>query len=841
MRRFLAERDDPAMKTIRLLIIAALIAVTIAALPTFGSPRASASSGLTPAQRMCTSADVIGSMAIPAQYQPIVSCTLDVPSAGVAYINASGSLFISPNSGNANIAGSISVDGTVHETTSGHIAHVYANSNDGSDRSFGTQLAIPVGPGAHEFSLVMAQVPVGTGTALVFSPRVQVFFAADPGDVRGCSNVLGPEIVMSQLSLQSTVSCSLTVAEPGTVRVTYSAEVEPVSITADALTVLQIDGAPSTTTEPASRDGLTNRTRLGKYAEFTNTAVVNLVRVEQVGTGPHTFALAAASAIGTFRILRESIQAVFIPTASTDSTHCRASKPEESAPASDYVDVVSCAVTLPRAGTLQAIATTTTYADLDDTTAQYRLAVDGVLDQATNRYMDTYGQSGGNTTSASTIATQVQRTVSAGTHTVTLRIRRYETAGLTPRSFAPWLSVLAAFPEPDAPPVTIPPPTTTPAGGGKIVDFVPLVPERVLDTRSQSQVGYAGPKPGAGQIVEVQATGFGTSEVPTDARAVVLNLTGSQADADGYVTAWPCGSPQPTASNLNVKAGANVPNLVVSKVGAGGRVCLYTQSSQHLIADVSGYMPGGSRYVPLVPERFLDTRPATRIGYDGTKPTADQTVQVHVTGTGASDVPADAAAVVMNVTGTEAPSDGYVTVWPCGSPRPLASSLNLAAGTDRPNLVISKVGDGGNVCVYTQNGAHLIADISGYLPAGTSYVPLVPARILETRPTQVGYVGDKPGAGTTVEVHVIGTGTPAVPADATAVVLNVTGTAATGDGYVTIWPCGSPRPTASNLNLTTGATAPNLVMSKLGEGGKVCVYTQSGAHLIADLAGYWTV
>jgi hypothetical protein len=166
--------------------------------------------------------------------------------------------------------------------------------------------------------------------------------------------------------------------------------------------------------------------------------------------------------------------------------------------------------------------------------------------------------------------------------------------------------------------------------------------------------------------------------------------------------------------------------------------------------------------------------------------------------------------------------------------------LNLDRGETAPNLVVAPVGVGGKVCVFTQSGAHLVADLSGYVPAGARFEPLVPVRVLETRVSegQRGYSGAKPVAGQTVELVVAGVG--GVPAGARAVVLNVTGVEASGAGFVTVWPCGSARPTASNLNLDRGETAPNLVVAPVGVGGKVCVFTQSGAHLLADLSGYFT-
>jgi hypothetical protein len=54
------------------------------------------------------------------------------------------------------------------------------------------------------------------------------------------------------------------------------------------------------------------------------------------------------------------------------------------------------------------------------------------------------------------------------------------------------------------------------------------------------------------------------------------------------VTVWPCGATRPTASSLNYGTGVTIPNAVISKVGAGGKVCFYSQSAVDLIVDVTG-------------------------------------------------------------------------------------------------------------------------------------------------------------------------------------------------------------------------------------------------------------
>src|SRR5665647_827609 len=115
-------------------------------------------------------------------------------------------------------------------------------------------------------------------------------------------------------------------------------------------------------------------------------------------------------------------------------------------------------------------------------------------------------------------------------------------------------------------------------------------------------------------------------------------------------------------------------------------------------------------------------------------------------------------------------------------------------------------------------------------------VGVSPARILDTRAA-----GGKLAAGESRAIPVAGVG--GVPSSGvSAVVLNVTVTETTAGGYLTVSPSGSPRPTVSNVNWSSGGvTIPNAVVVKLGTGGKVDVF-QSGpgtAQVIVDVAGYY--
>jgi hypothetical protein len=253
--------------------------------------------------------------------------------------------------------------------------------------------------------------------------------------------------------------------------------------------------------------------------------------------------------------------------------------------------------------------------------------------------------------------------------------------------------------------------------------MVSLTPGRLMDTREgQSTVDgqFAGIGVRAANSVTELLVG-GRGGVPTDAEAVVLNVTVTAPEGSGFITVYPCGQAVPTTSNLNFVAGDTVPNAVVVKMGAGGMVCLFAaESATHLIADVNGYFPAGSGFESLSPGRLLDSREgqSTVDGqFAGIGVRAANSVTELLVG-GRGGVPADADAVVLNVTVTGAEGSGFITVFPCGEALPTASNLNFQAGDTVPNAVVVKVGAGGMVCLFAAESAtHLIADVNGYFPA----------------------------------------------------------------------------------------------------------------------------
>ena len=382
-------------------------------------------------------------------------------------------------------------------------------------------------------------------------------------------------------------------------------------------------------------------------------------------------------------------------------------------------------------------------------------------------------------------------------------------------------------------------PPSKPAAGA----YHPLTPARILDTRTG--LGGGPGKVGPGSTLSLQVTGRG--EVPAaGVSAVALNVTVTEPTAGSFLTAWPAGETRPLASNLNYDAGKTVPNMVMVKVGAGGKVNLFNNSgSVHVIADVAGWYGDygaslGTVFTPLEPSRLLDTRDGT--GRPAGRLAGGATAFLQVTGRGG--VPGlGVSAVALNVTVTEPDGVGFLAAYPTGVSLPLVSNLNYGRGDTVANVVVATMSVDGVVNLYVSTSAHVIVDVAGWYgehtptPVG-AYTALPPARILDTR-TGNGAPAGRLGPGATLTLQVTGRG--GVPTVAVgAVVLNVTVTEPTGVSFLTAWPGGAARPLASNLNYVAGQTVPNLVVVQVGAGGTVNLFNYAGStHVVADVAGWY--
>lgn len=245
----------------------------------------------------------------------------------------------------------------------------------------------------------------------------------------------------------------------------------------------------------------------------------------------------------------------------------------------------------------------------------------------------------------------------------------------------------------------------------------------------------------------------------------------------------------------------------------------------------------------MTPARFLDTR-SGGVTVDGqfqtnTALASHGTLALPIGGR--TSVPsAGASAAIFNLTAVQPTKVGFVTAWPFGHAQPNTANLNLNAGLTIPNLVISGLGSD-KVSLYNggSDPIELVADVQGWFPMNSGYMALAPARLLDTRSGAVTIDGQYAGGGAllhdqALDLQVLGRG--GVPTSGVgAAVLNVTAVQPASVGFVTVYPTGAMRPLAANLNLNAGKTIPNLVIAKVGSGGKVSLYNYSGTSAATDL------
>jgi hypothetical protein len=302
------------------------------------------------------------------------------------------------------------------------------------------------------------------------------------------------------------------------------------------------------------------------------------------------------------------------------------------------------------------------------------------------------------------------------------------------------------------------------------------------------------------------------------------NFTGASAVRFGAAPAATFMVASATQITATSPAGSGTVHVTVATPGG---------TSVASAADQFAYTSPAAAYTAQSPNRILDTRSS------GLALTGGGSLNLTVAG-GMTGVPGTATGVILNITVTNTTAPSFLTVWPAGSPRATVSNLNWVAGETRANLVNVSVGAGGQVSIYNGVGsADVVVDEEGYFatPIGMAggYNSLAPARLLDTRSS-----GQTMGTGSTIDLQILGAG--GLPASGvSAVVLNVTATNTATQGYFTVFPSLTTRPTASNVNWSAGWTLPNRVIVKVGINGKVSIYNgQGAADAVVDVSGYFT-
>jgi Fibronectin type III domain len=380
-------------------------------------------------------------------------------------------------------------------------------------------------------------------------------------------------------------------------------------------------------------------------------------------------------------------------------------------------------------------------------------------------------------------------------------------------------------------------------------DFNPVAPQRVFDTRPGQSPNalrtVTKAKVGGAIELEVQMTNLSGFVPLLGVGAVSLNITVTNPDAAGFVTAYPCGVRELVAS-VNYLGGQTVSNAAIVPVSATGTVCFFSNVPTDIVVDINGWLTAGRGFSAIAPKRIFDTRP-------GQSPDALRTVQttpvpggtfLAVRVVAAGGVPATGvSAVSLNLGVTNPSLGGFITVYPCGS-RELVSNVNYTIGETVSNAVIASVSTDGMVCFFTSATTDLVVDINGWFAVGSDFNGVTPTRVFDTRagqsPDAVRTVPKaKIGGATTLEVQMTNLAGRVPATGVSAVSLNIAVTNPDAAGFVTVYPCGTLNLVAS-INYAPGQTVSNAVLVPVSATGTVCFFSNVPTDIVVDLNGWFS-
>jgi hypothetical protein len=372
---------------------------------------------------------------------------------------------------------------------------------------------------------------------------------------------------------------------------------------------------------------------------------------------------------------------------------------------------------------------------------------------------------------------------------------------------------------------------------GQPLQFIPVTPCRVADTRNPSGA-FGGPSitGGTSRDFVIPSSGCG---IPSTAQAYSVNVTAVPSGALGFLTLWPSGQPKPLASTLN-SDGRVKSNAAIVPAGQAGAITVFAGDTTNVILDVNGYfVPAGQTgalaFYPVSPCRVLDTRNSTGV-LGGPSLSSGATRTLPIRTASACNIPAQAAAYSLNLAAVPSGPLGFLTVWPSGQARPLASSLNASTGSVTANASIVQAGSNGSIDVFASSATGLVIDINGYFapPAsgGLTLYSVSPCRVLDTRQPPGSAA---PSGARDFQVSAAGCG---IPSSAPALVLGLTVVPAGSLGYLAVWAQGLMQPVVSSVNAPDGAITSNMAIVP-ATNGWVSSFLANPSHMVIDVSAYF--
>jgi len=328
-----------------------------------------------------------------------------------------------------------------------------------------------------------------------------------------------------------------------------------------------------------------------------------------------------------------------------------------------------------------------------------------------------------------------------------------------------------------------------------------------------------------------------------------VNLTGSSP-----VSVSSSNSTSITFSVSTQTTNSTGPNwLSVSTELTGSRTTGTTPATLFISANLQGFAAGTYTGTVTVTPTSATSNGAQTIGVtvqafgqDSLQitysPNVNQTLQL-------TSPSAPTAAIQVTASASNLPGmyfNASATTIPAGG-----TWLNIVQNGFQTNTSVSVSARAGGLPQGTYNGRVDLVDTNGDVtsagvtlivaftpPSSSSFVPITPCRIADTRNPLSPFGGPSITGGTS-RSFAVPNSSCGIPATATAFSLNVTVVPSVTLGYLTLWPSGQAQPVVSTMNSFDGRIKANAAIVSAGNNGAVSVYVSDTTDVILDIIGYF--
>lgn len=199
----------------------------------------------------------------------------------------------------------------------------------------------------------------------------------------------------------------------------------------------------------------------------------------------------------------------------------------------------------------------------------------------------------------------------------------------------------------------------------------------------------------------------------------IINFFADDVRRAGYMQVLPdCDATPGAYSTMNVdEVGQTVNNPAFVRFDAEGKACAYAQASAHWGADLTAYL-NPAAFDDIEDVRLVDTRKGM------SKPAQGSLITIHgrPNSTG-----------IISIVATDTEGAGYVQAVGSSDTVGATSNLNVdRAGQTRAALAFVRFDDQGSAAIFTQQSTHIVADLQGYMMAG-SFIDTADVRAFDSR------------------------------------------------------------------------------------------------------------